>query len=345
MNQEGKKIIRIAIDVMGGDFAPEYPVNGAIEAAQENEFIEVILVGPESQIKDILNKNSISLKNIKIVNADEYVTMDDSPAEVFKAKPNSTLNVALKLQRNKEADALVSAGNTGAVLSHSTFRLGRIQGVGRATIGAELPAIGGSALVFDVGTNVDCRPNHLAEFAIMGSIFCKYIYKKDNPKVGLLSIGEEKTKGNDVSLEAYGLLENAPINFVGNVEGGDVLKGKIDVAVCDGFTGNILLKMAESVLDLLKNKFKEYSETGIVNKVKVGMMYGTMKKILKKFDYQEQGGTPLLGVNGVSIIGHGKSTPYAIKKMIFRAEEIARLEINKKIEIALKDIKQNKLNN
>jgi phosphate acyltransferase len=339
MSQENNDVIRIAVDAMGGDFAPEYPVLGAIQAAQENKGIEVILVGPEKEINELIAKQNVSLSNLKVVNADEWVTMEDSPADVFKAKPNSSLNVALKMQREKEADALVSAGNTGAVLSHSTLRLGRIQGIGRATIGAELPSIKGSTLVFDVGATVDCRPDHLVEYAIMGSIFSKNIYKKDNPKVGLLSIGEEKTKGNELSLSAIEMLEKAPINFVGNVEGGDILRGTVDVVICDGFVGNILLKMAESVLDLFRFKMREYSEKGFFQKIWAGMMAGTLRKILKKFDYQEQGGTPLLGVNGVSIIGHGKSTPYAIKVMIFRAEEVSRLKINNKIELALKENK------
>ena len=342
MTQESSKIIRIAVDAMGGDFTPDNPVLGAAEAAAENSNIEVILVGPEDRIKEVLKKKNLNLNNLKIVHTDEYVTMDDLPAEVFKAKPNSSLNVALKLQREKQADALVSAGNTGAVLSHSTLRLGRIQGIGRATIGAELPAIKGSTLVFDVGATVDCRPDHLVEYAIMGSVFAEYIYRKKNPKVGLLSVGEEKTKGNELSLSAYEILEKAPINFVGNIEGSDVLRGTVDVAICDGFVGNIIIKLAESVLDLLKYNFKEYADKGLFKKIWMGMMYGTLKKIFKQFDYQEQGGTPLLGVNGVSIIGHGKSTPYAIKKMIFRAEQVARLEINKKIEEA---IKENKLIN
>jgi glycerol-3-phosphate acyltransferase PlsX len=314
-------------------------VLGAIEAAQENKGIEVILVGPEKEIIEVIRKKNVTLTNLKVMNADEYVTMDDSPAEVYKAKPNSSLNVALRMQREKEADAMVSAGNTGAVLSHSTLKLGRIQGINRATIGAELPSMKGSTLVFDVGATVDCRPNHLVEYAIMGSIFSNNIYKKDKPKVGLLSIGEEKTKGNELTLSAYEMLEKAPINFVGNVEGGDILKGTVDVVICDGFVGNILLKMAESVLDLFRFKLREYSEKGFIQKLWVGMMYGTLKKILKKFDYEEQGGTPLLGVNGISIIGHGKSTPYAIKKMIFRAEEVSRLKINNKIESALKENK------
>lgn len=330
--------IRIAIDAMGGDFAPEYPVLGAIDAAKENPDIDVIIVGPEDKIKEVLDKNPVSLPNLKVVHADEYVTMDDVPAEVFKSKPRSSLNVALRMQREKEADALVSAGNTGAVLSHSTLRLGRIPGIGRATIGAQLPTMKGSTMVFDVGATVDCRPNHLVEYAVMGSIFVSNIYKIENPTVGLLSVGEEKVKGSALSLAAYELLEKAPINFIGNIEGGDILRGKVDVVICDGFVGNILLKLAESVLDLLKFKFREYAELGFFKKIWIGMMYGTMKKILKKFDYQEQGGTPLLGVNGVSIIGHGKSTPYAIKKMILRADEIARFGINKKIELKLKEI-------
>ena len=342
MVQENKNIVRIAVDAMGGDFAPEYPVLGAIQAAQENKNIEVILVGPEKAIKEVISKHNVSLSNLKVVNADEYVTMEDSPAEVYKSKPNSSLNVALRMQREKEADALVSAGNTGAVLSHTTLRLGRIEGIGRATIGAEFPSINGATLAFDMGSTVDCRPSHLVEYAIMGSIFAKNIYKIDNPKIGLLSVGEEKKKGNELTLAAFELLEKAPINFVGNVEGSDILRGTVDVVICDGFVGNIVLKMAESVLDLFRAKLKEYAEKGFFQKIWIGMMRGTLKKILKKFDYQEHGGTTLLGVNGISIIGHGKSTPYAIKVMIYRAEEVSRMKINNKIELA---IKENKLIN
>jgi len=337
--QDSSRIIRIAVDAMGGDFAPEYPVLGSVEAARENSSIEVLVVGRENMIKEILEKNSANLPNLKIVNADEYITMEDLPSEVYKTKPGSSLNVALKLQRNGEADALVSTSNTGAVLLHSTLRLGRIDGIGRAAISAMIPAQNGNTLLMDVGATVDCRPAHLFEYAVMGSIYSRDILKIENPRIGLLSIGEEKVKGNEITLEAYELLEKAPVNFIGNVEGRDITKGTADVVVCDGFVGNITLKFAESVLDLLKARLRQHAEKGFSKKIWVGMMSKTLKKILKTFDYQEHGGAPLLGLNGVSIIGHGASTPYAIKKMIFRAEDMVRNNINGKIAEALKKIK------
>jgi phosphate acyltransferase len=337
--QDPNRVIRIAVDAMGGDFAPEYPVLASAEAARENSNIEVIIVGMEKRIREILEKNSIDLPNIRIVNANEFITMEDLPSEVYKTKPDSSLNVALRMQRNKEAEALVSTSNTGAVLLHSTLKLGRISGIGRATISAMIPSQTGSTLLLDVGATVDCRPAHLFEYAIMGSIYSRDILKIDKPRVGLLSVGEEKVKGNEVTLEAFEMLEKAPINFIGNVEGRDITRGSVDVVVCDGFTGNIILKFAESVLDLLKARLIQYSETGFTKKIWAGMISKTLKKILKTFDYQEHGGAPLLGLNGVSVIGHGASTPYAIKKMIFRAEDMIRNDINGKIAEALKKIK------
>jgi phosphate acyltransferase len=321
---------------MGGDHAPESQVLGGIQAAKERgDNIEVILVGNETGIKEILDSQKCSLKNLQVVNATEVVTMEDSPSDAFKTKPNSSLTVGLKLQLDKKADALISAGNTGAVLSASTLMLGRIKGVSRPTIGSLFPTDAGKTMMFDVGATVDCRAKHLLEFAQMGSIYMNYIYGIENPRVGLLSVGEEKSKGNDLTLEAYKLLENSDLNFTGNVEGRDVLRGKVEVIVCDGFIGNIVLKFAESVLDLLKSKFKQYADKSLYNKLKVAMSYGTLKDVIQDFDYQGYGGVPLLGVNGVTIIGHGKSTPLAIKNMIIRAEETVSKGVNEQIQKVL----------
>ncbi|MCX6165965.1 MAG: phosphate acyltransferase PlsX, partial [Ignavibacteriae bacterium] len=301
------KKIRIAVDAMGGDHAPESQVLGGIQAAKEMfDKIDVILVGDEIKIKEILKSQKCSLENLHIVNAKEVITMEDSPSDAFKLKPDSSLTVALNLQVDNKADALISAGNTGAVLSASTLILGRIKGVSRPSIGSLFPTDAGKTIVFDVGATVDCRPNHLLEFALMGSIYMSYIFNISNPRVGLLSVGEEKSKGNELTLEAYKLLENSGLNFIGNVEGRDVLRGNAEVIVCDGFIGNIVLKFAESVLDVLKAKFKQYADKGLWNKIKVGLSYGTLKDVIKDFDYQSYGGVPLLGVNGVAIIGHGK---------------------------------------
>lgn len=325
--------IKIVVDAMGGDEAPLNDVSGAIIAAElKPDTLELILVGKEKLIKDELLKHKVNLSNISIVNANEVITMEDSPTDSLKSKPDSSINVGMNLVKDKKADAFVSAGNTGAVMTASILRLGRIEGVGRPTIGTLFPTDFGKTMVFDVGASVDCKAKHLLEFALMGNIYMKSIYNVSNPKIGLLSVGEEKSKGDTLTLEAYELLEKSDMNFIGNVEGRDVLRGKADVIVCDGFVGNVILKFAESVLDVIKGKFRAYAEKGFFKKIWIGMMYGTLKNVvLKDFDYQEYGGVPLLGVNGVTIIGHGKSSPIAIKNMILKAEEMVSKRVNEKI--------------
>jgi glycerol-3-phosphate acyltransferase PlsX len=333
--------IRVTVDAMGSDNAPHNEVLGSIEAASERKDLEIILVGRENEIRKVLEKQNYQLGNLSVVNADEVVTMEDNPSEAYKQKPNSSINIALNLQLENKADAFISAGNTGAVLASSTLKLGRIEGISRPTIGSMFPSEKGNVMLFDVGATVDCRANNLVEYALMGSVYSSYILGVENPKVGLLSVGEENTKGNELTLEAYELLSKSGLNFVGNVEGGDILKGKVDVVVCDGFVGNIILKFAESVLGLLKAKFRKLAESSLINKFKVGMAQSTLRQISKEFDYQYYGGVPLLGVNGVSIIGHGKSTPLAIKNMIFRAEETVRKRVNDRIKAVLKNRKIN----
>ena len=330
--------IKIVVDAMGGDEAPLNDVSGAIIAAElKPDTLEIILVGKEKLIKDELLKHKVNLSNISIVNASEVITMEDSPTDSLKSKPDSSINVGINLVKDKKADAFVSAGNTGAVMTTSILRLGRIEGVGRPTIGSLFPTDFGKTMVFDVGASVDCKAKHLLEFAVMGNIYMKSIYNVSSPKIGLLSVGEEKSKGDTLTLEAYELLEKSDMNFIGNVEGRDVLRGKADVIVCDGFVGNVILKFAESVLDVIKGKFRAYAEKGFFKKIWIGMMYGTLKNvILKDFDYQEYGGVPLLGVNGVTIIGHGKSSPIAIKNMILKAEEMVSKRVNEKIKEQLK---------
>ncbi|MBK7446774.1 MAG: phosphate acyltransferase PlsX [Ignavibacteria bacterium] len=325
--------IKVAVDAMGGDFAPLNDVSGAIIAAEEKkDSLEIILVGKENLINEELKKHKIGLNNISVVNAADVITMHDSPTDSLKTKSDSSISVGINLVKDKKADAFISAGNTGAVMTASILKLGRIKGVGRPTIGSLFPTDKGKTMVFDVGASVDCKPNHLLEFAVMGSIYMKNVYGIEKPKIALLSVGEEKSKGDNLTIEAYELLERSGLNFIGNVEGRDVLRGKADIIVCDGFVGNVILKFAESVLDVMKSKFKAYADKGFLKKIWVGMMYGTLKNVvLKDFDYQEYGGVPLLGVNGITIIGHGKSSPIAIKNMIYKAEEMIRKEVNSKI--------------
>ncbi|HVO75625.1 MAG TPA: phosphate acyltransferase PlsX, partial [Ignavibacteriaceae bacterium] len=234
-------------------------------------------------------------------------------------------------------DAFVSAGNTGAVMSASTLIIGRLSDVGRPTIGAEFPNINGKCYVYDVGAGKDAKPQHLLEYALMGSIYASEIGNIKNPSVGILSMGEEEGKGNDLSEAASKLLKKSNLNFVGNVEGRDILMGKINVIICDGFLGNIVLKFGESVVNYLKFKLKEYSQRSFWKKLKVGIAKNSLKEILHDFDYQEYGGVPLLGVNGISIIGHGSSTPKAIKNMVLKAEEMHAKNLVSKIEKSIKN--------
>ncbi len=327
---------------MGGDFAPANVVAGALDSLREsNNRFHVIFTGREKDISAEVSKHDTSGLDFSIINATEVIDMGDSPTAALKQKKDSSISVGLNLVKNGKADAFISAGNTGAVMSASTLILGRVKNVSRPTIGTFFPSEKGTCLLLDAGANVDCKPHHLVEFGMMGSIFANLILKYDNPTVGLVSIGEESTKGNELTLEAHRLLKEAPVNFIGNIEGRDILKGTAHVIVCDGFVGNILLKFAESVLGLLKAKFRDHAASSFLKKIWVGLMYGTLKKILKDFDYQQYGGVPLLGVNGVSIIGHGSSTSKAIKNMIYRAEEMAAFKINEHIAQMMSKIKSN----
>ncbi len=322
---------RIAVDAMGGDFAPQNTVIGAIQALEENKNFELLLVGKEKEILDVISNNNLSFEKKNIINADEVIEMGESPTLALKKKLNSSIVIGAKLVKDKKAEAFVSAGNTGAMMAASTLIMGRIPGVGRPTIGTIFPNEAGVSTVFDVGASVDSKPIHLLEYAIMGTIYTKEIYGIENPKVGILSVGEEESKGNEISIAAASLIRKTHLNFVGNVEGRDILKGTVHVVVCDGFVGNILLKFGEGVLNYLKFKLKDYAERNFFNKLKVGLVKSTLKDILKEFDYQEYGGVPLLGVNGISIIGHGSSTPKAIKNMVLRANEMHSKKLIEKI--------------
>lgn len=331
--------LRIVLDAMGGDYAPVNEVAGAIQSLRQanNEF-EVILVGKEQEIRKELDAQNAQGLSYSIVNADEVITMDDAPTAALKQKKNSSLAVGMQLHKEGKADAFASAGNTGAVLSASTLILGRIKGVSRPTIGAFFPSETGVCLLVDAGTNVDCRAQHLYEFAIMGSIYAKKIFKYENPRVALLNVGEEKHKGTEIVQEAYKLLETSNVNFIGNVEGRDILKGKAQVVVCDGFVGNVVLKFGESIPGFLKSQLKRYAGGSVLRKLLIGMARGSLRASLRDMDYEEFGGLPVLGVNGVSIIGHGSSSAKAIKNMILKAAEVAKSQLNKYIEEAMQGV-------
>ncbi len=328
--------IRIAVDAMGGDYAPRNVIEGTLQALREtqNRF-EVILVGPELMLRKELQQVQQEKLHYQITDASQVIDMHDSATAGVKQKRDSSISVGITLQKSGKADAFVSAGHSGAVMSTATLILGRIEGISRPTIGTFFPTERGACLLLDAGANVDCKSQHLYEFALMGSIYTSEMFQIQNPTVGLLNIGEEESKGNDTAKETFKLFKKSKLNFIGNVEGRDILTGKADVVICDGFIGNIILKFGESVPSFFKSRIKEVIEKNLFMKILGVFMRKTMRAAFKSMDYEEYGGVPVLGVSGIAIIGHGKSTPKAIKNMILRAEEMVRKNINLRIQEAL----------
>ncbi len=330
-------MIRIALDAMGGDHAPSVVVEGAVLAAQQLG-VCVVLVGPEDVISSELSRFPGYPKDlISISHAPDVVGMSESPALSFRQKKNSSIQIGLKLVKDGHANGFVSAGNTGAVMMASTLILGRIPGVERPAIASLIPTKAKRpVVVLDMGASVDCKPEHLAQFATMGYYFAQSVLQKESPRVGLLSIGEEPEKGNQAVHAAFELIKALPINFVGNVEGRDILEGDVDVVVCDGFVGNVLLKFGEGISSALFGHFKEAARSGSIRS-KLGLLFlkPLLKQIYRQYDYEEYGGAPLLGVNGVSIISHGRSSAVAIKNAIRLASNDVRTNVVDKINKAI----------
>ncbi len=330
--------MKIALDAMGGDEAPLRIVEGGLQALREaNNRFELVFVGRQDDVGREISRHSGEGLNYSIVEAPEVIEMSDIPSVALKQKRNSSIVVGLNLHREQKVEAFISAGNTGAFMAGSTLILGRIHGVSRPAVGTPLPTVNGDGcFLIDSGANADCRPQHILEFGIMGTIYAREIMNKPNPTVALLNIGEESSKGNELALSSYPLLEKSGLNFIGNVEGRDILLGKADVVLSDGFVGNIVLKFAESILPALRSRFRLYAAGSIFRKLQTGMMAGSLRKALKGFSYEIFGGAPLLGVNGISIIGHGGSTTLAVKNMVLRAEEMVNHKINELIKNSIK---------
>ena len=324
--------MRIAIDAMGGDYAPLETVMGAVLAAREyDNDTQLILIGDKNAVNGVLSRVNSPYPEFEIIDAPDIIEMSDSPTRVLRTKPNSSVSIGTKMQKAGEIDAFVSAGNTGVFYASTLMSLGRIKGVRRPTIGTYLPSENHGTTIFDVGANPNCRPIHLLQFAIMGSIYVEYIHGWKNPSVGLLSIGHESTKGNELTIETHSVFkENLP-NFYGNVEGKDILMGKVDVVICDGFVGNIILKFAESFIEILKTKSDFYLKHKPFARLGALMMMPAFKELKEDLDYQSYGGVPLLGANGISIIGHGHSSRVAIKSAIRVARKMVKEKINEHI--------------
>lgn len=311
--------MKIAVDAMGGDYAPEEIVKGAIKGALAYPELEVILVGQPAKIEEFLPSSGCP-KNLSIKEATEVVAMDDHPAQAVRKKKDSSIVVATRMVKEGQADALISAGSTGAQMAAALLGLGRIKGIDRPAIATVLPTLEGGKLVLDVGANPDAKPEHLVQYAMMGSIYADRILGIKNPKVGLLNIGTEETKGNELTLATYPLLKEAPLNFIGNIEGRDVPFGRADVVVCEGFVGNVFLKATEGLAGALFQIIKEKITATPVRKLGALAIKPGLKEIGKMMDYAEYGGAPLLGVNGISIICHGSSN----EKAIFNAIRVAK---------------------
>ncbi|MFZ7104502.1 MAG: phosphate acyltransferase PlsX [Peptococcaceae bacterium] len=312
--------MRIAVDVMGGDYAPQEIIRGAVEACKLYPYIKKIyLVGQQDRIRQLLKEKNTKLE---IINASEVITMDDHPGLAYRRKKDASVTVATKLVKNGEADAVVSAGSTGAQMVAALFGLGRIKGVERPAIGTVFPTPQGGKLLLDAGANADCKVHNLVQFAVMGSVYAEKVLGINKPKVALVNIGSEKTKGNELTVKTYEELSGtAYINFVGNIEGREVLQGAADVMVCDGFVGNIILKTVEGTASTLGQLLTEEIKKNILAKVGAGLMFSALEGLKTRMDYSEYGGAPLLGVEGISIICHGSSKAKAIHNAIRVAYE------------------------
>ncbi|MFQ5862239.1 MAG: phosphate acyltransferase PlsX [Candidatus Brocadiales bacterium] len=326
--------MRIAVDAMGGDRAPAEIVKGAVQAASRFRKDEIILVGNESELTKLLKSCSphlIKLSNISIRHASQVVGMEEPGVAALRKKTDSSITRCVELVASGEAEALVSAGNTGATVVASSMRLRTLKGVKRPCIVAAMPTRFGSCLIADIGANLKCKPIHLFQYAVMTSVFSKYILEIKEPRVGLLNIGSEHSKGNDLAKETHALLRRSNLNFVGNSEGLDILEGKFDIVVCDGFVGNVLIKFAEGLAESLMHVLRAEASRGFRTKTGLKLLKPALKRMWNRMDYSEYGGVPLLGVEGICIICHGRSDSKAIQSAIREAFQFGRHHVNRHI--------------
>ncbi|HHD10907.1 MAG TPA: phosphate acyltransferase PlsX [Deltaproteobacteria bacterium] len=318
--------MKIAVDAMGGDYAPASVVSGAVQAAKNG--VSVILVGDRERVEEELKKHDTKGLSIPIVHASEVVGMAEPPAQAIRKKKDSSIRVCFELVKEGRADAVVSAGNSGSALAAGIMVLKRLKGVSRPAIAVCVPTMMEPAVVLDVGGNVDCKPLHLLQFAIMGSIYAKYMLGKEKPRVGLLSNGEEEEKGNELTKQTHELLKKTSLNYVGYIEGKDIYRGGIDVVVTDGFVGNVVLKLSEGLVEAVVKMLKKEIKARFLAKLGYILAKPAFDNLKKKIDYAEYGGAPLLGIDGVCIISHGASSSKAIKNAILRAKEYVESGVN-----------------
>ncbi|MDX9714451.1 MAG: phosphate acyltransferase PlsX [Dissulfurispiraceae bacterium] len=330
--------MKIALDAMGGDYAPEVTVAGAIEAVNEYD-IEVVLVGDREQLEESLSDKKYPADRITIHHSSEVVLIEDQASVAIRKKKDSSVRSAIELVKEGAADAVVSAGHSGATMATALYVLGKIKSVDRPAIATKMPSLEGFFILLDAGANVDCKPENLRQFSLMGNAYAETVYGVKNPRVALLSIGEEDTKGNELTKEAFKLIKSLDVNFIGNIEGKDIFHGGADVVVCDGFIGNIVLKVAEGLAESIIKMLKREVARAATGRIGYLMLKSTLKNFRKQTDYSEHGGAPLLGINGVCLISHGRSTSKAIKNAIRTASEMAACRVHEAIARSL-DLKQ-----
>ena len=328
--------MKIAVDAMGSDNAPQVELEGASLALKELPDLHLVIVGKREIIEESWNYHKrVPLdsfaERVEVVSAPEAIGMHEPPAEVVKKKRNASIALCMTLHKQKKVNAVVSAGNTGAVMAFALTILGAIPAVHRPTLAVLFPRIKGSTLVLDVGANVDPKPTHLLQFATMGVTAASFLFRKANPTVGLLNIGQEETKGNELTFTAYRLLKESGLNFVGNIEGNDILTGKVDVVVCDGFVGNILLKYGEGLAEILRELLVDYYESESKYRLRRWFSRPVLEEFIGRMDYQEHGGALMLGVAGNVVVAHGRSTPQAIKNAIRTAYQAIKDNISQHI--------------
>ncbi len=330
--------LRIMIDAMGGDYAPDEIVKGCIEAIQIKDGFEIELIGIESEIRRIMKKYNCNSDRIIITHTSQVIFNEDKPTEAIRHKRDSSMVVGLKKIKDNLGQVFISAGSTGALLAGTLLTAGRIQGVLRPALAPIVPSLAGGTMIVDAGMNTICRPVNYVQFAIMGSIFMQQMFHKDNPRVGLINIGTEEEKGNEVLKETLPLLKDCGVNFIGNIEGRDIAEGKVDVAVCDGFTGNAMLKMMEGTGKYFFHHIKRIFNSDLFTKISALLVKAHLKKLKDSVDPEEVGGTPILGVNGLVYKCHGNSKSKAIRNTILNACSITKTPFIEQIQERFKSM-------
>lgn len=330
--------MRILVDAMGGDNAPEAIVKGSIDAIKMQEGFDITLIGDSDQVGKILKSRNFNSPRLEVIHAKEVITNDDTPTRAIKSKKNSSMVVGFNMLKEKKGDVFLSAGNTGALLTGAIFILGRLKGVDRPALGAVIPTKAGKCLLIDAGLNSTCKPVNFAQFGIFGSLYMKGLFNKENPRVGLVNMGTEAKKGTEVIKQAYTLLKNTDLNFVGNIEGKDIPLGNVDVAVCDGYVGNVLLKFLEGTGSFFGSFLKGMFKRTIFSKISTLFVMQDMKAFKKMMDPSEDGGAPILGINGLVVKSHGNSNEKTIKNVILKAYSLANSSVFEQIKVSVENM-------